>query len=59
MFISNPKRQRNESEPNANMTDVGILRKRFKITMMNMVRGIMEKVCALYRQMILLTEIKC
>ena len=53
MFISNPKRQRNESEPNAHMTDVGILRKIFKVTMMDMVRGIMEKACVLYRQMLL------
>lgn len=59
MFISNPKRQRNESEPNAHMTDVGILSKRFKVTMMNMVRGIMGKTCVLCRQIILQTEIKC
>lgn len=43
MFISSPKRQRNSSEPNANMTDAGILRKGFKVTMMNMVRFIIEK----------------
>ncbi|KAL6033551.1 hypothetical protein STEG23_027425, partial [Scotinomys teguina] len=31
-----PKRQRNSSEPDANMTDVGILRNGFKVAMMNM-----------------------
>lgn len=53
MFISSPKRQRNSSEPNASMTDVGILKEGFKVTMMNMVRVIMEKACAMYRQMII------